>query len=110
MAINPENDLSKYGHSHEQSQDAEIIPIHFNRAVTSDFSAEVSVGNNKWHTPLAYGAFAGLTGGIMTLPTIEMIESENGFGVDVPGSINSAALVVGGVLFVSTAIYKHFKG
>jgi hypothetical protein len=106
-----------YGHTHEDmsvenydsKEDAGAVVIPFLIQDETQNEPETLKQKNRWHTPVAFGLFGGMLGGIMALPTIEMIESEHGFNTEVPGNIGVGALVVGGGLFVATAVYKHFK-
>jgi hypothetical protein len=110
--INPSNDDRRFGHDHNylpksSEENAEIISF---PAIPPKSKTELVTSKNKWQTSLVYGAFAGMLGGIIAFPAIDMIESENGFNFEIPGSLNIGATAVAVVSFVSTAVYKYLKG
>jgi hypothetical protein len=117
--INSDNNSDYFGHSHNVETSVSHAPpvetdaesgatiIHF----PSSSAEEVIVEDrkNSWHRPVMFGVFGGIIGGIVAFPTIDMIQSENGFNTEVPGSNSMGALVIAGTFFVSTAGYKHFR-
>jgi hypothetical protein len=116
--VNPHNKKSIFGHDHTEHNDSHELAREVegeSEATIVPFPGSVpekvdTQGNrNNWHRPIAFGFFGGIFGGILALPTIEMVESEHGFNTEVPGSIGAGALVAGGSLFIVTAVYKYFK-